>query len=53
MKVYKVRVNIDLDYVIKAKSIKEAIETVEDADMPEEYVIDSFVIKDIKKIDLE
>jgi hypothetical protein len=52
MKVFRIRVNIDLDYVLKAKSIKEAIEIVEDSDMPEEYVVDSFMIKNIEKIDL-
>lgn len=44
MKKYSIIVNVNLEYIFTAKNEEEAIEKVENVELPKEYVTDSFEI---------
>lgn len=48
---YSVIVNVNLEYIFKAKNEKEAQEMVENVELPKEYVTDSFELVKIGKLD--
>ena len=49
-KTYNIIVNVNLEYKVKAKNESEAIEIVENTELPKEYISDSFyVVKVIRE----